>query len=423
MNHIATDANVFDVTKLISEGAENPELSMAQAFYSDSRVHELDMESVFKKQWIMVDHISRIPEKGQYFLFEIGKESIIVVREDENTVNAFYNVCRHRGSRVCLEKEGRKNLLVCPYHAWSYSLDGSLKAARTMPETFDKADYSLHACHVKVFQGLIFINLSECTPPDFDEIYTPLSSYAEQQGLGRAKIAVKNNYPTNANWKLVVENFIECYHCAPAHAEYCSVHPADKLMAFGAGPGSGPDDAVNKYQVKLDNWEEKAKSLGHLVGVVDGGEDSLGLHQAARFPINDRGWLSETLDGSAACKKLMGSFKDFDGGQTALAFNPFGFVLACNDFAVMLRWTPRGSLATDVELTWLVDQDAVEGVDYNPADISNVWDVTIKQDKRITEDNQAGVLSDRYTPGPYSIQEARNVSFKRWYLNQLKAVL
>lgn len=423
MNTIATDTNTLNVRRLVDKDLSQPDFSMEQAFYSHPQIHDLDIKAVFKKQWIMVDHVSRIPERGQYFLFEIANESIIIVRENEDTVNAFYNVCRHRGSRVCLEKEGKRKLLMCPYHAWSYGLDGSLKAASTMPETFDKTQYNLHPCHVKVFEGLIFINLSDETPPDFDATYGDFRPFAQQQGLDRAKIAVKRNYPNGANWKLVVENFIECYHCAPAHSEYCSVHPADKRLAFGAGPGSGPADAVEKYQVKLDAWEAKTKAMGHLVGVVDGGEDSLGMHQAARFPINDRDWQSETLDGSLACKKLMGTFKECDGGQTALAFNPFSFVLACNDFAVLLRWTPRDALNTDVELTWLVDQDAEEGVDYDPDAVANVWDITIKQDKKITEDNQAGILSERYIPGPYSLQEARNISFKRWYLNQLSEVL
>ncbi|MCR8922346.1 aromatic ring-hydroxylating dioxygenase subunit alpha [Dasania sp. GY-MA-18] len=421
MKNIITTSNSINLDGLIEEAESNPGKALAREFYSAEEVFSEDMQTIFKKQWVLVDHISRIPEKGQYFLFEIANESIIILRESEDKVNAFYNVCRHRGSKICLDNEGQSNFLLCPYHAWSYNLDGSLKAARTMPEDFDKSEHSLHSCHVKVFHGLIFINLSEGAAPDFDSEYAALSPFAEQQGIATAKIAVKKEYPNVANWKLVVENFIECYHCKPAHPEYCSVHPAEKLLAFGAGPGSGPEEAVEKYSKKLLAWEEAAQAMGHLTGVYDGGNDSLGLAQAARYPINDRGWLSETLDGKPACKKLMGNFKDYDGGQTALAFNPFSFALCCNDFAVILRWTPKDALNTNIELTWLVSEDAVEGVDYDPENLVKVWDITIKQDKQITENNQSGVMSGKYVPGPYSLQEARNISFKKWYLKQLKS--
>jgi Rieske 2Fe-2S family protein len=421
---ITSDNINSQLKQWVALSRKSPDSALEQPFYSTPEFHRADMDAVFKQQWILVDHVSRIPEIGQYFLFEIDNESIIIIRQDEDNVNAFYNVCRHRGSRVCLEKEGRRKLMTCPYHAWSYGLDGALKAATLMPETFNKADYGLHACHVKVFEGLIFICLSKDAPPDFNSAYQDLLPLTQQQGISRAKIAVKRNYPNRANWKLVVENFIECYHCKSAHREYCSVHPQEKLLAFGAGPGSGSEQDAAAYQPVLDKWEAETQAMGHLIGSYDGGVASLGMQQAGRYPINsEKGFLSETMDGSPACKKLMGDFKALDGGQTALAFNPFSFIIASNDFALMLRWTPRDALNTDVELTWLVDKDAQEGVDYDPENLTKVWDITIKQDKKITEDNQAGVNSERYQPGPYSTQEARNISFKQWYLDHLEVSL
>ena len=113
----------------------------------------------------------QIQAAGEYFLFEAGRESIIVVRQDESTINAFYNVCRHRGSRICLEQSGRKHLLTCPYHAWSYGLDGSLKSARLMPESFAPSAHGLHRCHVDVFEGLVFVNLSHERPPTLESLW------------------------------------------------------------------------------------------------------------------------------------------------------------------------------------------------------------------------------------------------------------
>jgi phenylpropionate dioxygenase-like ring-hydroxylating dioxygenase large terminal subunit len=223
-----------------------PGFTLSQPFYTDPGIFQNDLPAIFSRQWLLVDHESRIEKKGQYFLFNIGQESIIIIRENKSAVNVFYNVCRHRGSRLCLEAQGKENALVCPYHAWTYGLDGKLKMARTMPADFEPIEYPLKRCHVRVYQGLIFINLSLDNPPDFDLLYQNFSPFLAQQGTGKAKIAVRRTYPNQANWKLVVENFIECYHCTPAHPEYCSVHSEDKLLAFGAG--SGPEEAVNRYQ-------------------------------------------------------------------------------------------------------------------------------------------------------------------------------
>lgn len=418
---IATDKSIETANALIAKELENSHMSMGRDFYTAPAFHDLDMEAVFKNEWILVDHASRIPDRGQYFLFEIGNESIIIVRESDDRINAFYNVCRHRGSRVCLEKSGKRNLLTCPYHAWSYGLDGSLKAALTMPEGFDKSRYGLHSCHVEVVEGLIFINLSEDMPQDFDELYDKVIPYLQFQGIGEAKIAVKRNYPNQANWKLVVENFIECYHCKPAHPEYCSVHLWDKLLAVGAGPGSSSQELESTYLPIQQAWEASTSALGNMVGVY---ESDSGMVMGVRVPINpETNVISETIDGSAACAKLLGDLKERDGGQTIVFFNPFSIIAACNDFAVMFRWSPRDADNTDVELTWLVHKDAEEGVDYSEDVLAKVWDITICQDKQITEDNQAGIRSDKYQPGPYSFHEAKIVQFKAWYLDKLKACL
>ncbi len=308
--------------------------SLEQAFYCDDDVFRMDMERVISQQWLLVDHVSRIPRRGDYFLFRVGGEQIIIVRADENQVHALFNVCRHRGSRVCLEDEGRKRLLTCPYHAWSYNLDGSLKAARLMPDDFDQSQYGLHRCHLRVFHGLIFVCLSKEDPPDFDTTYAEFDEMLGFHGFSDAKIAVRRNYPNAANWKLVVENFIECYHCAPAHPEYCSVHPANQLLALGAGRGSGPEGALETYQPTLDEWEARTSALGHPSPCIERSPSTIDMAQLSRFPINDRNFDSETRTGEPACTKLMGKFTECDHGETAFSFNPISYILASNDFAM-----------------------------------------------------------------------------------------
>ena len=142
--------------------------SFDQEFYVSDAVFKADMEHVISRKWLVAGHVSRIPNKGDYFLFKVGAEQIIVIRENEDSVRAYFNVCRHRGSTLCSAESGNAPRLVCPYHAWTFGLDGSLISARLMPEDFNKAENSLFACHVRVFHGLIFVNMSEDEPDDFD---------------------------------------------------------------------------------------------------------------------------------------------------------------------------------------------------------------------------------------------------------------
>jgi phenylpropionate dioxygenase-like ring-hydroxylating dioxygenase large terminal subunit len=387
--------------------------SLDQRFYCDDAIFAADMREVVARKWIVAGHVDQIRRKGDYFLFKVGQESIIIIRSDDSTVNAFYNVCRHRGSVICTETSGRAARLTCPYHAWSYGLDGTLLAARLMPADFSKADNGLNRCHVRVFHGLIFVNLSEGAPVDFDATFGDLAPFLDFHGLADAKIAHRQSYPTDANWKLVVENFVECYHCAPAHPEFCSMHPPHALIAFGAGPSSGPTEAVDQYLPEVKAWEARAAALGRPIGTVDDGPESSHLRLLLQRTIRD-GYDSETQDGRPA-SSLMGKRLGFDKGRMYLSFSPFTQLVATNDFAVLFQFTPRSTLKTDVDLYWLVDGKASE------VDVPKMiwgWDETTKQDKIITENNQAGIASTRYRPGRYSEHERRVVTFQHWYFAQ-----
>jgi len=387
--------------------------SLDRKFYCDDEIFARDMGEVAGRKWIVAGHVDRVRRKGDYFLYKIGDESIIVVRGDGAAINAFYNVCRHRGSLICTQASGRVSRLTCGYHAWSYGLDGELLAARLMPADFSRKDNGLHRCHVRVFHGFIFINLSDGAPVDFDATFGDLEPYLDFHGFADAKIAHTESYPTAANWKLVVENFVECYHCTPSHPEFSSMHPPEALIAFGAGPSSGPADAVRDYLPTLRAWERRAAALGRPIGTVDDGPESSHLRLLLQRTIRE-GFDSETEDGRPA-STLMGKRRAFDQGRMYLSFSPFTQVVATNDFAVLFQFTPRGTMQTDVELTWLVDGNA-SGYDV-PRMIWG-WDRTTKQDKVITENNQAGILSKRYRPGRYSEHERRVETFQEWYFGQ-----
>ena len=147
-----------ELTRLIENQKDN--FPLEQKFFTDKQIFEEDFKHIFSNQWVFIGHISRIPNKGDFFITEIANESIIVVRDRGGDINCFYNVCRHRGSHICTKTEGSLRKLVCPYHAWTYNLDGSLSNASMMDDNFKKEEWSLIKCNKNIFEGLIFINLS-----------------------------------------------------------------------------------------------------------------------------------------------------------------------------------------------------------------------------------------------------------------------
>ena len=388
--------------------------SLEQDFYTSEAVFRADMERVIGRKWILAGHVSRVPNKGDYFLFRIGAEQIIVIRENEDSVRGFFNVCRHRGSTICATESGNAPRLVCPYHAWTFGLDGRLLAARLMPEDFDKAQNGLFACHVRVFHGLVFINLSTDEPDDFEATFGDMGPILDYHGIATARIAHAGSYPTDANWKLVVENFFECYHCVPSHPEFCSMHAAESLVAVGAGPSSGPADAVASFAPKVQAWEARAAALGRPVGTIDEPPTSSHLRLLMQR-MNKPGWASETQDGAAPAP-LMGKRTAPDGGRMHLSFSPFSQIVADDHFAILFQFTPRSALRSDVEMIWLVDGRASEA-DVDLATMTWGYHATTTQDKVITEANQAGIMSSRYRPGRYSDQEGSVIKFQQWYLD------
>ena len=399
--------------ELISNQKEN--FPLDQQFYTDPSIYDIDLETFFYNQWIFVGHESQIKNTGDYFLFEIGNESIIIIRDKNSNINCFYNVCRHRGSHICIEKEGKTKKLVCPYHAWAYDLEGNLISARMMDEKFIKKDWNLNKCSSKVYEGLIFINLSE-NPDDFNKFINPVKDFIELHGLSKSKIAFKKTYPTSGNWKLTLDNFHECYHCLPAHPEYCQVHSKEYIQAYGAGNNTGPESI--EFSNQLKDWNKKTENLGYLTGEFSDEGFSNFFRSAERTPF-DGNRLSETKDGKPG-SILMGKFKEFDGGYTTVGTSPFNSLIMSNDFATTFTFIPRGPMETDVEIMWLVHEDAIEGKDYDLNNLIWMWDQTTIADKKIIENNQKGVMSKKYIPGPLSEMELGLKKLKKWYLKHLK---
>jgi len=172
----------------------------------------------------------QIAEPGSFFLFEVAGESLIVVRHPSGAARALYNVCRHRGTRMCTQTEGRfKGAIQCPYHAWTYGLDGSLLVARMMEGTpgFDRAEYPLHAAAIAEFEGFLFVSLAPDEP--FEQSFAPLFGRFDRWRLGRLRSAKRIAYEPACNWKLIFQNYSECYHCPVIHPQ------VEQLSAWDSG--------------------------------------------------------------------------------------------------------------------------------------------------------------------------------------------
>ena len=392
--------------------------SLTQRFYTDSSIYRHDLQSVIFNQWLLVDHESRIANPGEYFLFDIDDESIILIRGDDEEVYAHFNVCALRGSRICLEEEGTRRHLVCPYHAWSYEKNGQLSSVKFMPESFDCSKISLKPCHVKVHQGLIFLCLSQGSPPDFETFIEGMTAFLELHSTTSAKIAFRHNFDTKANWKLVVENFIECYHCFPAHPELCAVRDRHMIIGAGAGPSSG-DASSPEFAASMQRFEEKAAGLDQLPPEVDDYEGAQQFRSAHRAPLRD-GCLSESDDGRPIAP-LSHGFHDRDGGYTGITFNPLSHMLATNDAAFLFSFTPISPERTNAQIIWLINNDAEEGEDYDIDRLTWAWKITGSQDLIITENNYLGVKSRAYEPHVHSLMETNVTAFCSWYLKNLEA--
>jgi phenylpropionate dioxygenase-like ring-hydroxylating dioxygenase large terminal subunit len=393
---------------------QRPGHSLDRALYVDPAVFERDCERVFRNHWIMAGHESQIPCAGDYLLFELAGESIILVRDSHGVVHAHYNVCRHRGSRVLLAPAGNARAFTCGYHGWTYAHDGHLLGAARMPDDFRPQSYGLKRCCLRMVEGLMFVSLAEDPGPELDGVVAGLEPYLRLHGIAGARVAERSVYPVHANWKLAVENYLECYHCKPAHPQYCGVEiKADKI-------GDGSPAATARYDVRHRAWLEQAARLGAVLpefGTELPLDESLRRAQfgaAYRAPLRES-HRSATQDGSPAAP-LMGEFRDFDGGETALGLGPFTYMLAYNDYATFFQFVPREAELSEIVITWLVDDAAREGVDYDRERLTWLWTVTTEQDKSIIEANAAGIRSSRYEPGPSSLLERDLDGFREWYL-------
>ncbi|MRN65538.1 aromatic ring-hydroxylating dioxygenase subunit alpha [Brucella sp. 10RB9213] len=386
----------------------DPNFSLEQKFYTDPDYYKLDLENIFYKDWLFVGHDCELPKTGSYMTVQIGAYPVIVVRDAQGGIRAFHNSCRHRGSRICSAEKGTAAKLVCPYHQWTYELDGRLLFARQVGPDFKPADYGLKPVHCETVAGYIYICVAE-EAPDFAAFRNLVEPYLAPHNIKDAKVAFESSIIEKGNWKLVWENNRECYHCAANHPELCRTYP-EAPTATGV-QGVMEDPEINHL------WKSCA-NIG-LPARFNISED--GRYRITRIPLL-RDAVSYTMSGKAAVKKPL---SDKVAGSTnigaMLLFNyPSTWNHLMADHAISFRVLPISAEETLVTTKWLVHKDAVEGVDYDLDELTHVWIQTNDQDRKIVEENAVGIHSPAYQPGPYSVEHEGGVmQFLEWYTNTM----
>jgi Rieske 2Fe-2S family protein len=363
---------------------EAPTTALPQPYFTSPAWHQRDIELVFKRQWLFVGHGSQIAKPGDYFTYQLDKDNVVIARNADGTIHAFHNSCRHRGSRICTEASGNAKVFICPVHSWVYGLDGKLKVTPKMD--VDKTQYPAIAVRVEEWHGMIFINFAEDEPRSVAERLkrTDLDHF----NLGHTKVIYDRKYILKANWKFSAETFIECYHCAPNHPTLM------KLM----DPLKG-----------MEAWDPR-KATDDLV--IYSGDISCDFLQP--------NFKSFTADGEFKCKKPLGDGVNWRPEIAGLGWYPQFGMFASPDHAYTMSWKPIAAGLSEFRSTWMVHEDAVEGVDYNIDEVVALGDLINEEDKRVCENYQIGVESSGYRPGPYHpVFEGPVRAFNYLYLRQV----
>ncbi len=389
-------------SELLAQFAQRkPYHSLPQALYCDEAALQADLNAIYYKDWIFAASAAELPKPGAYVTLQLGAYPVVIVKGSDGEIRAFHNVCRHRGQRLCSKTSGSTVKLVCPYHQWTYDLDGKLMWAREMGPEFKPAAHGLKTVHCAVAAGMVFVCLAEVAP-DFTPVQTAANRYTAPHGMADLKVAFQSRIVENGNWKLVLENNRECYHCAGSHPALCRTFNDDPNLVGGDDSLSSPVGAAH-----VERCEAAGLPSRYLISDTE-------QWRLVRIPfVGDA--VSYTMDGKAAAPKLPAM--PFANAGSLLFFHyPNTWNHFLSDHVLNFRVLPISATETEVVTTWLVHKDAVEGRDYDIKRLTEVWEATNDEDRLVVEENQKGILSPAYEPGPYSPQQESGVAqFIDWY--------
>ncbi|MGG5289417.1 aromatic ring-hydroxylating oxygenase subunit alpha [Pseudomonas shirazensis] len=379
--------------------------ALPRELYIDNEVYRQDLEHIWHKDWIFAGHTIELDKPGQYFTLQIGDYPVAVVKGKDGQVRAFHNACRHRGAKVCEHAQGKVAKLVCPYHKWTFELDGSLLFAGNMGADFDKSQYNLKPVHCEVVHSYIYVCVAE-KAPDFSSFRNAVSPFIAPHKLENCKVAFESNLIEKGNWKLVFENNRECFHCDGTHPELMNSF-VENLSVAGVATAEDPELTAH--------WDrcEKAGMPSRLL------MDPHGRYRMTRIPLS-AGAVSYTIDGQPAVAGRLDESGEADIGALLYFNYPSTWNHFLGDHALSFRILPLSATETLVTTKWLVPATAVEGVDYDIERLTKVWLATNDQDRRLVEGTQAGVSSPTYEPGPFSENAENGVcQFDDWYCDTM----
>jgi Rieske 2Fe-2S family protein len=353
-------------TETFTAGAE----SLSQRYFVSPEIFAKEQKKIFSAQWVLVGHQSQITRPGDYFISQIAAENLIVVRDQRSTIRGFYNVCRHRGTRLREDQTGHASVIQCPYHAWTYALDGRLLGAPHMDDVprFDKADYSLHPVHLGLWEGFIFVNLAD-SPTPLDKWFALLAAKFSHWNLPKLRSAKRIDYDVQANWKLIFENLFKCYHCPE-----CIRRSRGIAVRFGR------------------ERSDRRTFLGGFMRITKGN--------------------SLTMSGKSCALSWR-----FPGFPSRFYYSIFPTCCSsCTQTAMLHQLRPLSPERTLILCGWFFHPKAFERKDFKPEDAIEFWDMTNKQDWHVCELSQQGIASRAYKPGPYSTRESIPAAWDREYL-------
>ena len=396
--------------------------TLEQKYFVSPEIFGEEQEKIFSTQWILVGHQSAIAQAGEYFISEVADESLIVVRDKRGEIRGFYNVCRHRGSRLIENRNGQLSAAIqCPYHAWTYALDGRLLGAPHMDDvpSFNKANYSLHPVNVEIWEGYIFVNLAEAgaltsilsqrARRKADEFVSlerwlaPLKGKFSHWNMSILQPAKRIEYDVRANWKLIFENYSECYHCLGVHPELSKISPYDSAENdLTEGPFLGGFMRI-----------AKGRSL-----TMSGNGCALGIADASRArnraPAHNRNPSQKIEDD-------YDHEHEHDGKNRVFYYSIFPNMLLSlhPDYVMVHQLQPHSPERTLILCDWFFHPDAFKHNDFNPDDAIQFWDIVNRQDWHVCELSQEGIASRAYQPGPYSPRESIPAAWDREYLRHI----
>jgi Rieske 2Fe-2S family protein len=353
--------------------------TLPQRYYTDPAWFQLEMEAIHFDMWLCAGRASHIPSAGDYFLRQVANASVIITRDDQGNIRAFHNVCRHRGTMLCQQEEGKfAGRIQCQYHAWTYKLDGTLANAPHMEKVqgFCEADYPLNAVATEVWDGHIFINVS-ARPIPFDQHLAGLDRKFEPWRMAELQMVERRVYHLKANWKLIIQNYSECLHCP-------IVHPLLQKQS---------------HYMSGDNEPPQPTYLGGRMDLREGIQ-------------------TLTMDGTTNRCSLPGLGADDQRHVYYYCVLPNFFLNLHPDYMLTFTMWPKAVDQTDIICEWHFHPDEISKPGFNPHDAIEFWDITNKQDWALSDLAQQGISSKGYRPGPYSNREELLLALDRFVLDR-----